>query len=192
MKSRLMNGFQLAGMIAVGSATVALAGEEKVIPLTEVPAEIMEIAKANLVGLRLARDGAGPLDDGSEIDDNLVLVYDELGEVTLVSANTETEADGSFVYEIQGTVEGGRKIEIDIDPDGTVLEIEIEFTMEDVPGAVKLALEREYPGFVAEFIEASHSSTRKVVGYEFVGTSGETALDLEVSADGRTIIVADQ
>ncbi len=192
MKTRHVYGICAAAVFAALNASVAVSGEEKVIELTEVPADIMEAAQASLKGLRLARDVAGPIDDGSEIDDNLVMVYEDLGEVTLVSANTETEDDGSVVYEIQGTVEGGRKVEIDLAPDGTVLEIEIEFEMEDVPGAVRMALADAYPDFLPEFIEASHSASMQVVGYEFVGTSGENTMDIEVSADGRAITLGDQ
>ena len=184
-------------LVAVGFASAlgagsAFAGEEKVVELGEIPADIMEVAKANLVGLKLAVDEPGSLDDDSEIDDNIVLHYKDLGEVQLVSANTETEADGSFVYEIQGTVADGRKIEIDIDPDGGVEEIEIEFQADDVPGAVMKALAAKLPGFAPEFIEASHAPSMQVIGYEFVGMSGENKMDIEVSPDGRNITVADQ
>ncbi len=192
MKTRLRNGLFAVGIVGAFCGTAAIAGVEEPVELTEVPAEIMEVAEAHLAGLRLARYVPGPVDDGSVIDDNIVLVYEELGEVQLISANTETEDDGSFVYEIQGTVEGGRRIEIDIEPDGNVLEIEIEFESEDVPGAVLGALEARLPGFTPEFIEASHSPSMQVVGYEFVGTHGENTIDIEVSADGRNIVVADQ
>ena len=48
------------------------------------------------------------------------------------------------------------------------------------------------PGFTPSFIEASHSASKKVVGYEFVGELGGKQLDIEVSADGRRIEIADQ
>lgn len=176
---------------AVLTVSAAMATEEAV-ELSEIPAEIMEVAEAHLADLRLAIDAPGAVDDGSVIDDNLVLTYEELGEVTLTDANTETEDDGSFVYEIRGEVADGRKVEIDIDPDANVEEIEIEFMVEDVPGAVLKALETRMPGFTPEFIEASHSSSMQVVRYEFVGTMGDNIMDIEVSADGRNIVVADQ
>lgn len=192
MKAWAQNGLRATGITVALCGTAGLAGEEKPVDLADIPAEVMDVAKANLEDLRLAQDAPGPVDDGSVIDDNIVIVYEELGEVQLVSANTETEADGSFVYELQGTVQGGRKIEIDIDPDANVEEIEIEFEIEDVPGAVLKSVETRMPGFIPEFIEASHSPSMQVVGYEFVGTQGENALDIEVSADGRNITIADQ
>ena len=192
MKRHFKKSTATAAMIISFLGGAAFAGEEKVIELSEVPADIMEVAKANLVGLKLAVDEPGPLDDDSEIDDNIVLYYEDLGDVKLVSANTETEVDGSFVYEIQGTVEGGRRIEIDIEPDGDVEEIEIQFNVDDVPGAVMNALTAKLSGFVPEFIEASHAPSMQVIGYEFVGMSGGNKMDIEVSPDGRNITVADQ
>ena len=143
-------------------ASLAIAGEEKPVELDKVPANIVEVAK------------------------------ELIPDVELVSANTETEDDGSFVYEIQGKLKDGRKVEFDIDPNGRVEEIEIEFRVEDVPVAVLNAIEKKLPGFKPEFIEASHSRSMQVVGYEFVGTLGENKMDIEVSADGRRIVVADQ
>ena len=61
-----------------------------------------------------------------------------------------------------------------------------------VPGAVMKAIEEELPGFEPTFIEASHSRSLKVVGYEFVGKMGDGEFDIEVSADGRRIVVADR
>ncbi|MEL6267861.1 MAG: hypothetical protein AAFR52_19845 [Pseudomonadota bacterium] len=192
MMARLFNTGGMAGIVVAVAGGGALAGVEAPVELDAVPPAIMEVARANLKDLKLARDEPGPVDDDSFIDDNLVIVYEPLGEVELVSANTETETDGSFVYEIQGVLADGRRVEIDIDPDGTVLEIEIEFRIDDVPGAVLKAVEARMPGFAPEFIEASHSRSMKVVGYEFVGLLGGQSMDIEVSADGRTITVADQ
>jgi len=61
-----------------------------------------------------------------------------------------------------------------------------------VPGAVLKAIERKLPGFEPDFIEVSHSRSLKVVRYEFVGKLGDKKLDIDVSADGCTIEVADQ
>ncbi|MEE2730211.1 MAG: hypothetical protein VYA55_05280 [Pseudomonadota bacterium] len=106
------------------------------------------------------------------------------------SANTEQEAAG-LVYEIQGKTADGRALEVDVLESGQVEEIEVEFTRDLVPGAVLKAVEHQYPGFKIEFIEASHSASKKVIQYEFVGTMGGKQLDLEVSADGRRIVEAD-
>ncbi len=119
-------------------------------------------------------------------------VHEHMDDVTLLSANTETEADGDFVYELQGRMKDGRKVEFDVYPSGKVQEIEIEFDADMVPGAVMQAIERKLPGFKPVFIEASHSKSMKVIGYEFVGNLGQQQIDIEVSADGRNIVVADR
>ncbi len=119
-------------------------------------------------------------------------VHERMDDVTLLSANTETEADGEFVYELQGRMKDGRKVEFDIYESGKVQEIEIEFDADMVPGAVMKAIERKLPGFKPVFIEASHSKSMKVTGYEFVGNLGQQQIDIEVSADGRNVVVADR
>lgn len=111
-------------------------------------------------------------------------------EATYESANTEAEADG-LVYEIQGLLADGRKLEVDIAESGKVEEIEVEFTHDLVPAAVLNAVDAAYPDLTVTFIEASHSESKKVVGYEFVGQQHGKKIDLDVSADGRKIVVAD-
>jgi hypothetical protein len=116
----------------------------------------------------------------------------KLPDAQTISANTETEDDGSLMYEVQGTLADGRKFEYDAAANGVIQEIEIEFSQDMVPGAVMGAIDRKLPGFKPNFIEASHSDSLKVVGYEFVGTLGEQSMDIEVSADGRQIVIADE
>ncbi|WP_424927101.1 hypothetical protein [Amaricoccus tamworthensis] len=189
-----MNRYVKTGLVPallLVSATSGFAGVEETVALTDVPASVMEAAKANLVGLRVVSDAPVPLEDESLMDDNLSVTYEALGDVKITGANTETEDDGSVVYEIQGTVDSGRRIEIDIDPDANVVEIEIEFFEKDVPGAVLKSVGAKMPDFVPEFIEASHSDSLQVIGYEFAGKIGDSPMDIEVSADGRDITVAD-
>lgn len=192
MKFQPLYGLLTTGIVLALSVNYTLAGVEEPIDLADIPVQVMEVAESSLSGLRLAVDESGPVDDGSVIDDNIVIVYEELGDVTLVSANTETEEDGSFVYEIQGTTADGRRIEIDLDPEANIEEIEVEFKLDDVPAAVLQSVKEQMPEFTSESIEASHSPSMQVIGYEFVGLMGDTPLDIEVSADGRTIEIADQ
>ncbi len=153
---------RLSWWIALILAHAAAAGEQKPIELSAVPDAILAVTREKLPDTRL------------------------------VSANTETEVNGEYLYEIQGLLPDGRKVEFDIYPDQRIQEIEIEFTRDMVPGAVLKAIERKLPGFEPEFIEASHSRSLKVVRYEFVGKLGDNELDIDVSADGRNIEVADQ
>ncbi len=113
-------------------------------------------------------------------------------DATYKSANTETEPDGGFVYEIQGVLKDGRHFEYDVYPNGEIQEIEVVFPDNMVPGAVMKAIKRKMPGFKPTYIEASHSASMKVVGYEFVGELGSEMIDIDVSADGSTITIADK
>ena len=75
---------------------------------------------------------------------------------------------------------------------GEVQEIEIEFHVDMVPGAVIKAIQRKIPGFQPTYIEASHSPSMKVVRYEFAGTLDGKEIDIEVSADGSRIVFGDR
>jgi len=142
--------------------SLTMAGEETVIPFDKVPEEILNKAK------------------------NL------LPEAQFKTANIETEDDGTQTYEIQGILADGRKVEVDVLENGKIEEFEVEFTQDLVPGAVLKALEKKLPDFEITYIEASHSASKKVIKYEFVGTLAGKKLDVEVSADGRKIELADQ
>jgi hypothetical protein len=141
---------------------LAFAGTEKEISLSELPEAVMKVLKKRFE------------------------------KATFQTANTETEEDGSVVYEIQGRLSDGHFAEFDLFPDGKIEEIEVIFPIEMVPGAIMKAIEKKMAGFVPTKIEATHSESMKVVGYEFEGTLNGQKLDLEVSADGRTITIADQ
>ena len=141
---------------------LAEAGKETEIPLSEVPEGIMEAARR-----------IEPKADFHR-------------------AQIETEDDGTKVYEIQGRLKDGRRIEVDVLENGHIQEYELEFTEAQVPGAVLKGIQKKLPGFKPTYIEASHSATGKVMQYEFEGTLGDQNIDIEVSADGRKIVVADK
>jgi hypothetical protein len=158
-----MRSFVIASFTLLVMVTQpAFAGTEETIALSEVPETVMKVLK------------------------------NRFKTATLLTANTETEEDGSVVYEIQGKLSDGHLAEFDIFPDGKIEEVEVIFPIEMVPGAIIKAIENKVVGFVPTKIEATHSASMKVVGYEFEGTLNGQKLDLEVSADGRTITVADQ
>jgi len=153
---------RLSLLVCLLFGSAAMAGEETVIALEKVPESIQSVAKELLLN-------AG-----------------------FKTANIETEDDGTLVYEIQGVLEDGRKVEVDVLENGSVQEFEVEFTKNLVPGAVLKAIEKKLPGFEPIYIEASHSASKKVVQYEFVGEFGGRELDIEVSASGRRIEIGDQ
>jgi hypothetical protein len=148
-------------MLSFAIISTAFAGEEKKVDLNQVPQQI------------------------------IAAIEEKLPDSSLVSANTETEPDGGFVYEVQGILKDGRKFEFDAHENGEIQEIEIEFAEDMVPKAVMKAIEQKLPGFEPTYIEASHSASLKVVRYEFVGKFGDETIDIDVSADGRRIEIAD-
>lgn len=149
-------------LIAILFTSQIYAGEETIIDLTEVPDTIMATAQQLMP------------------------------EVKFISADKEEETDGTLVFEIQGLMKDGRKVEVDILSNGDVEEIEVEFSQDLVPGAVMKAINAKLPGFIPSYIEASHSASKKVIQYEFEGVFGGEQIDLEVSADGRNIIISDK
>ncbi len=148
--------------VALTLSPFAQAGLQEPIPLGEVPPELLEKVQALFP------------------------------DASFTTANTETESDGTVVYELQGRLTDGRKIEVDLFADGSIEEYEIEFTESQVPGAVLKGVQNQAPGFQPTYIEASYSPSGKVTKYEFVGTLGNKELDLEASADGRKVEAADQ
>ena len=153
-----------AGLIvlALTIGSCAWAGEEKAMPLEQIPAEHRKIAQ------------------------NL------FPEARFSSADIESEDDGTKILEIQGRMPDGRRVEIDLLENGSIEEYEVEFAESKVPGAVLKAVEKKMPGFQSTYIEASHSRSGQVVKYEMEGTLRGQILDIEVSADGRRIEVADK
>jgi uncharacterized membrane protein YkoI len=158
-----MNIRQCLGLSALTLTIVpcAWAGTEKVIPLEQVPTEHRKIAQ------------------------------DLFPDARFSSADIETDSDDTKIYEIKGRLPDGRRVEVDLFEDGGIEEYELEFTAIQVPGAVMNTVSRRMPGFSPTYIEASHSRSGKVTRYEMEGTLGGQHLDIEVSADGRRIEVAD-
>ncbi len=68
----------------------------------------------------------------------------------------------------------------------------LEFTEDQVPGTVLKAIQNKLPGFDPTYIEAGHSASGKVMQYEFKGVLSGQKVDIQVSADGRRITIADK
>jgi len=154
----------------VGSiALPARAAEEKPVEMTAVPAVV-----------KAAAEKAAP-------------------KAKLTKAMMEME-HGQKVYELQGMMDG-KKIEVDVMEDGRVDEIETEIMMDAVPAEVSAALKKRVPDFKPKFIEKSErpmmaagsdaaaAGSKPEVYYEFEGQEGEMACDVEVSADGKTLLI---
>jgi hypothetical protein len=106
---------------------------------------------------------------------------------TLRSVEKEIE-DGKVVFDVELTHQG-RKYEMDIQEDGTVLEIEKEVAAKDLPAAVTKALEDRYPKVtIKEVMEINKvKGTQETPDhYEVVLVTAEGKnLEVEVSLTGK-------
>lgn len=159
--------------------------------IRKVCSQVLSLGSVLLAAAPVMAGEEQPVEFSSLPETILSAAQNAMPEARFVSANTEQE-DYGLVYEIQGKTRDGRKLEVDVLETGEVEEIEVEFTRDLVPGAVLQAVEKQYPGLAIEYIEASHSASKKVVQYEFVGKVGEQKLDLDVSADGRRVTISDE
>src|SRR5262249_18864229 len=107
----------------------------------------------------------------------------------ITSVEKETE-NGKVVYDIELT-EKGRKYEMDIKEDGTVLEIEKKVAAKDVPPAVTKALRDKYPNAtVKDVMEVNKVEGRREtpIHYEVTLESADgKKFEVIVSLDGKSI-----
>jgi len=107
----------------------------------------------------------------------------------ITSAEKEIE-DGKVVYDIE-LKSKGKKYEMDIEEKGTVLQIEKEVAVKDLPEAVTKAIEARYPkSKIKEVMEVNDVKDKKETPahYEVViETADKKEKELEVSLDGKTI-----
>ncbi len=109
------------------------------------------------------------------------------GEIT--SAEKEIE-DGNVVFDIELKSEG-KKYEMDIKEDGTIIEIEKEVATKDLPEAVTKALEAKYPkSTIKEAMEVNKVEGTKEtpIHYEInIETAEKKKLEVIVSLDGKSV-----
>jgi uncharacterized membrane protein YkoI len=98
--------------------------------------------------------------------------------------------DGKVVYDIELTHKG-RKYEMDIEQDGTILEIEKEIFAKNWPEAVTKALKAKYPdATIKEVMEVNKVKGKKEtpVHYEVtLTTADKKEMEVIVSLDGKSI-----
>ncbi len=103
---------------------------------------------------------------------------------------SKEKEDGNVVYDIE-LQHKGRKYEMDIKEDGTILEIEKEVAAKDLPEAVAKAIEARYPkAAIQEIMEVNKvkGAEEKPDHYEvLIVTANKKKLEIEVSLDGKTI-----
>jgi uncharacterized membrane protein YkoI len=105
------------------------------------------------------------------------------------SIEKETE-NGKVVYDVE-LKHQGRKYEMDIQEDGTIIEIEKEVALKDVPAAVLQALKAKFPkASIKEVMEVNKvkGKEEKPDHYEVtIETADKKTQEVVVSLDGKSI-----
>jgi hypothetical protein len=153
----------LAGLVLLASAAGRAADEKEKNKTEKIPPDKIPKAVMDTIKARLP---------GAEI----------------TSAEKETE-DGKVVYDIE-LKHKGRKYETDIQEDGTLIEIEKEVALKDVPEAVTKALKEKYPdATVKEVMEVNKvkGKTETPDHYEVTLKVGDKEREVLVSLDGKSV-----
>lgn len=102
--------------------------------------------------------------------------------VTLISVSTEIENDRT-IYEFKAQDRYGAPLEIDVDESGEMQEVEWPLELNDLPPAVRAALDKAAPNFKG--IAERSERPRGVVVYEFEGVSNDGTVDIEINEAGE-------
>ena len=106
----------------------------------------------------------------------------------ITSAEKEKE-DGKVMFDIELKHEG-RKYEMDIAEDGTIIEIEKEVFSKDVPKAITDAVKAKYPNAtIKEVMEVNKVKEKKETPdhYEVTIEDSGKKMEVIVSLDGKTV-----
>jgi len=104
------------------------------------------------------------------------------------TAKTETE-NGQAIYELKGRDSANREVEVEVTPDGMLVEAETDVPLEEVPVTVREALKARLPNFKPEEVE---SVTKGIgsSGFEFEGRDeANKKIEVFISADGTQVTV---
>jgi hypothetical protein len=103
---------------------------------------------------------------------------------TLKNAAKETE-DGKTVWEVE-SIDNGLTRDLIYNPDGTVVEIEEETAIGNVPAAVTDAIKVKYPK--ATITKAEKMTVGQTINYELT-LKGAAVASIELTPDGKVVPV---
>ncbi|NEP02958.1 MAG: hypothetical protein F6K58_30770 [Symploca sp. SIO2E9] len=98
-------------------------------------------------------------------------------------AGVELKPDGSLTYELGGQNQQGFKFEVEVSPDGTIIEVDEQVEQSAVPETVFKAFNKWLPNF--EVSEIWRSTRLGEFVYEFSGQD----FWVEVATDGSKLII---
>jgi len=106
-------------------------------------------------------------------------------EITKWSKETEK---GTVVYDLEFT-ESGKKAEMDVKEDGTIINIERVIEAKDLPEAVAKAVEKKFPkATLKEVMECKAGKEEKLEGYEIVlVTEDKKHFEIMVDPTGKIV-----
>jgi len=105
-----------------------------------------------------------------------------------ITASSKTIENGAVVYDIEIT-HGGKKHEMDLKEDGTLVDIEHEIAAKDLPAAVTAAVKTQHPNStIKEAMEVHVVKDKKETldHYEvLIETADKKEVELTLSPDGK-------
>ncbi len=109
------------------------------------------------------------------------------GEITSVTKETE---DGKVVYDVE-LKQQDKKFEMDIQEDGTVVEIEREIAAKDLPEVCAKAIEAKYPkSTLKEVMQVNKVEGKKETLHQYevtLETAEKKSVEVVVSIDGKIV-----
>ena len=103
---------------------------------------------------------------------------------TIGACKAERER-GKELFEVKVTRADGSKVEIDVAPDGAILQIEEGIAVDALPAAVKKAFAAKYPKATAD--RAEKQTAGKVIRYEIAFQLDNARKEATFAADGGFI-----
>jgi uncharacterized membrane protein YkoI len=104
---------------------------------------------------------------------------------TTTSCKVEHE-DGREQYEVKVNASGGENVEVDVAPDGAILQMEQPILLEQLPARVLTAFGARYPGAKPTRAE-KQVRTGKGTFYEIAFASGAKAREATFAEDGTFV-----
>lgn len=98
------------------------------------------------------------------------------------------DEDGKVVYEVQ-LIKTGKKTEITIASDGTLLSVEEEVSLSEVPEAVRKTIQAKAGSGKVESVEKVTKDGK--TSYEAKVTTGDKKVEIKIASDGKLLDTED-